>query len=198
MIRNLIFDFGKVLVNYDFDAFLHSIFGDSPDFDAINEMLCGADMVDRCDKGDMAFPDIIHELQQRYPQWHHELQIFMDRQSDAITSEVDGMRELILRYKSQGYHVYGLTNWSNTVYAVINKFDILQLMEGTVISSEEKIIKPDVAIYECLLKRYGLKADECVFTDDKLRNIEGARAAGMHAILFHDAHQYEQELKKLI
>ena len=66
------------------------------------------------------------------------------------------MRDLLTRLKADGYRLYGLTNWSKEVYAVIEKFDILQLMDDRLISSEELLIKPDVAIYDRLCEKFGL------------------------------------------
>ena len=109
-----------------------------------------------------------------------------------------GMRDLLTRYRNKGYKLYGLSNWCSVVYDVMKKFDILQMLDGYVVSSDVHLIKPYPEIYRCLLNRFSLKADECVFADDKLPNVEGARAVGMKAILFKNAVQYEQELKPLL
>lgn len=70
-------------------------------------------------------------------------------------------------------------------------------MDGMVVSGEEHVIKPDAAIYRLLMERYGLRAEESVFVDDRQPNIDGAKAVGMGGILFHDAQQLETELKAL-
>ncbi len=67
------------------------------------------------------FREIIRQTQVLYPHWKKELQEFHDRQIECITGEVPGMRELIMELKSMGYGIYGLTNWSETVYKVIEK-----------------------------------------------------------------------------
>ena len=75
--------------------------------------------------------------------------------------------------------------------------DFLPLMDGGILSYQEKLIKPDPAIYQLLLARYGLKADECVFLDDTERNVVEAVRQGMAGILFRGREQAEEELKKL-
>lgn len=198
MIRNLVFDFGKVLVDYDFGRFL-STFIDNPETKSwFMQATCNSEFVNRCDKGDETFEEIIRDAQAHYPQWRRELQIFHDRQIEALTGEVAGMSELLSTLKGEGYHLYGLTNWSNAVYAVMRKYGIFRLLDGQVISSEEHLIKPDPAIYHRLFDRFGLKPEECVFTDDKAENIEGSRAVGMEGIVFRDARQYERELRAII
>lgn len=197
-IKNLIFDFGKVLVDYDFRAFLLSITKDEQRTDEFFRLLSDEDFLTESDLGIIPFPQLIANMQQEFPQWHDELQEFIDRHIDAMTGEVSGMRDVLVRMRERGYKMYGLTNWSCAVYEVIEKYDILRMMDGTVISSEEKLIKPDVAIYKRLCRRYGLKPEECLFTDDRPVNVEGAKKAGMHAIVFTSAAQYEKDAEYIL
>lgn len=196
MIKNIVFDFGQVLVNYDFNIFLKTIISDEQERSRFAAVVCGDEYVNRFDKGDQSFTEIIREAQQIYPQWHDALQQFHDSQLNVLTGEVPGMRELIVRLKSAGYRVLGLSNWSETVYPVIEKFQILQMIEERIISSEEKIIKPDPAIYRRLLEKFSLKAEESLFTDDKQKNVDGALSVGMEAVLFKNAAQFEEELRR--
>ena len=197
MIKNLIFDFGKVLVCYDFPSFLKTIFDDDEERLEFEAVFCGEEYVRRCDLGVDSFIDIIRESQAQYPHWKNQLQEFYDRQLDVMTVEMPGMRDLLTRLKAKGYRLYGLTNWSDAVYDVIGKFDTLRMMDDRLISSEERLVKPDVAIYDRLCEKFGLVKEECLFTDDKQINIDGAKAAGMPAVLFTDARTLEEDLKRL-
>ena len=78
------------------------------------------------------------------------------------------------------------------------QFEIFNLLDGYIISSEEKVIKPEAEIYHCLFNRFNLKPEECIFADDRAENIEGGRRVGMEGIVFTDARQYERELRILI
>lgn len=199
MIKNLIFDFGKVLVDYDFEQFLSSFIADYDNRNRFLQTICNQELVNRCDKGDETFEQIVEDLKRIYPQWQEELQIFHDRQTEAVTGEVEGMRDLLVKLKGEGFRLYGLTNWSNAVYEVMQKYQhMFELLEGIVISSEEHAIKPDPAIYRCLFERFDLNPEECLFTDDKPENIEGSIAVGMRGIVFKNAKQYEQELRIII
>jgi HAD superfamily hydrolase (TIGR01509 family) len=73
----------------------------------------------------------------------------------------------------------------------------LKLFRGIVVSGEEKLIKPEPEIYRLLCSRYGVAAEACVFVDDSLKNVEGARAAGMHGLLFMSPEQLRVELRGL-
>lgn len=198
MIKNLVFDFGKVLVDYSFDRIVDTFFTDEAELKAFKQVILAPEFIDQCDKEDIPFAEIIRQAQHTYPQWEHELQLFHDNYLNFVIGEVPGMRSLLTRYREQGYKLYGLSNWCSVVHDVIRKFDILQMLDGYVVSSEVHLIKPSAEIYQCLLHRFQLKADECVFAVDKMPNVLGARAVGMKAILFKNATQYEQELLPLL
>lgn len=197
MIKNIVFDYGRVLVDYDFKSFLASIIEDEKQRDEFLSLFCSAEFCDRCDRGFETYSDIITEARREYPHWDKYLTEFEDRHIDAMVGEVPGMRAVLQQLKEKGYMLYGLTNWSATVYPVIEKYDILKMMDGRVISSEEHVIKPEAEIYHRLCEKYSLKEDECLFTDDKQINVDGAIAAGMKAVLFNDAEQFLGELRSL-
>lgn len=195
MIRNLIFDFGGVLIGYDYQSLVKTLFDDEAERRAFQELVCSEEFMTRCDLGEESFAEIIRKQQELYPRWKRQLQEFHDRNVDAMTGEMPGMRELLIRFKAEGYHLYGLTNWSEAVYRVIEKFDILQMMEGTLISSKEKMLKPDAAIYRRLCEKFGLRPEECLFTDDKQVNVDGALAVGMQAVLFTNARELAKQIR---
>jgi 2-haloacid dehalogenase len=114
-----------------------------------------------------------------------------------IGGEVEGTADLVRRLKAAGYGVYGLTNWSMETYPMIrDSYEVFSLFDGIVVSGEERLLKPDKAIYNCLLERYGLQPEESIFLDDNADNVAGAEAVGMKALRFESALQAEQELKE--
>ena len=111
--------------------------------------------------------------------------------------EIEGMSSLVQRLKAAGYRVFGLTNWSSETFPLVrDKYPIFSLMDGMVVSGEEHLLKPFAAIYNCLLERYGLRAEESLFVDDNLANVEGARAVGMQGVQFISAEELERTLKE--
>lgn len=68
--------------------------------------------------------------------------------------------------------------------AMVRKFDLENLVDLMVISAEEGVQKPDAAIYLSTADRLGVSPAECLFVDDQERNVEGARAVGMLAVLY--------------
>lgn len=198
MIRNLVFDFGKVLVDYSFELLFDNYFPDRLSVDEFMTKVFTPYWGQRVDREDVPLAETIAELQSLFPQWAEQIEIYETRHPDFVTGEVPGMRALLTGLKAQGYHLYGLTNWCHKVHVTMQQYDIFRLLDGQIISSEEHLIKPEPAIYQRLFDRFGLVPAECVFADDKAENVEGARAMGMHAILFKDAEQYARELSQII
>jgi FMN phosphatase YigB (HAD superfamily) len=104
------------------------------------------------------------------------------------------MRELLCRFKDGGSRLYGLSNWSYKVYEVIRKYPIFSLLDGMVISSDVHLLKPDSRIYQCLMEKYGLQNEDCVFIDDRKDNVEAAQKLKMQGIVFEDALQLRLKL----
>ena len=194
MIKNLVFDFGKVLVDYDFLHIIRTFFTDEREMEEFVQLFTDDGFIDRCDKEDMPFIDTIRDMQRRYPKFKLQAQAFHDHYADFVTGEVLGMQEVLRTLKVEGFKLYGLTNWCSVVHEVMRRYEIFSLLDGKLISSEEHLIKPDPAIYLRFCEKFHVKPEECLFTDDKPKNIVGAQSIGMHAILFLNAAQYMQDL----
>lgn len=198
MIKNLIFDFGKVLVDYDFEVFFRHHIPDDVRRHQFYLLLHDQLVQQQVDRELIPFDDLVSKLMADNPQFATELSVFRDRYTEIVTNEVPGMLALLSRYREQGFMLYGLTNWCSRVHQTMAQFPIFQLLHGWVISSEEHLIKPEPEIYQCLCSRYNLRPEECVFTDDRMENVEGARKVGMQAVLFQSAQQFDHELSSLL
>lgn len=196
MIKNLIFDFGKVLVDYDFELFFKSYIHDAERYEAFLPVLYNEKLQRLLDREEKPFETIMADVISENREFEKEIEYFMEHYPEIVTGEMPGMRELLKQLKSEGYKLYGLSNWCSKVYKTIDKFEIFELLDGYVISSEEKVIKPEPEIYKRLFEKFGLEPSECIFADDRADNIEGSRAMGMDGIVFSNAKQYESELRR--
>lgn len=197
MIKNLVFDFGRVLVTYDFDRILNKYFPpNSPGIDEFMHLLFSSGFMDCCDREEIPLLDILHQQQVQRPHLAHYLQAFYDHFDEFITGEMPGMRSLLGTLKERGYRLYGLSNWHSKVYGVMRRYPIFDLLDGRIISCEEKVVKPEPEIYQRLFARYGLNPQECLFADDKVANVEAARAQGMDAVVFVDTEHYATALQQ--
>ena len=97
------------------------------------------------------------------------------------------MQELVRRLKSHGYCVYYLSNIPQDVLELLTERGVLAQFDGGVASCEVQVNKPDPQIYKALLKKYQLKASECIFIDDRLENVQAAFALGFAGIQMKDS-----------
>jgi 2-haloacid dehalogenase len=74
------------------------------------------------------------------------------------------------------------------------RFPFLTWFTDVVVSGEEKLVKPDAAIYTRLLERNGLQAGDCLFIDDSAANVAAARAVGMQAVHFTGVQTLRRDL----
>ena len=87
------------------------------------------------------------------------------------------------------------TDWIRT--HLLTPTDI-ELFDDLLLSYEVGTVKPELRAYELSAKRLGVEISECVLIDDSIRNYEGAKKAGMQAILYKDFDQMREELEKII
>ena len=198
MIKNLIYDFGRVLVTYDFEHISSFGFASEEDLQAFVNIVSDPAFVRRCDLELIPFEDLIREMQHTYPQWKEQWQLFYDRYLEFVTGEMPGMYAYMTELKARGYKLYGLSNWCSTIYRVMKEYKIFNLLDGFVVSSDYQVVKPDPAIYRILLDKYDLKAEECVFADDRADNVEAAQQVGMQAIVFTTTEAYKEALEPLL
>ena len=198
MIKNLIYDFGRVLVTYDFEHISSFGFASEEDLQSFVTIVSDPAFVRRCDLELIPFEDLIREMQHTYPQWKEQWQLFYDRYLEFVTGEMPGMYAYMTELKARGYKLYGLSNWCSTIYRVMKEYKIFNLLDGFVVSSDYQVVKPDPAIYRVLLDKYDLKAEECVFADDRADNVEAAQQVGMQAIVFTTTEAYKEALEPLL
>ena len=198
MIKNLIFDFGKVLVDYDFKAFFRKYIPNTERCQAFTPVLYNEELQQMLEREERPFDVIMEDWIENHKEFEHEIRYFNEHYPEIVTNEVEGMYELLTQLKAEGYKLYGLTNWCSKVYLTMAQFPIFKLLDGQIISSEEKVIKPEPEIYQRLFDKFNLKPEECIFADDRAENIEGGSRLGMDGIVFKDAKQYERELREYL
>ena len=118
---------------------------------------------------------------------HHAplIHAYRDRWQETVPDAIHGSVAILERLRGNGVPLYAITNFSAEKWAEsLVRFPFLDQFRDTVVSAHERLVKPDVAIYELFLKRNGLDAEQCVFIDDSAKNIAGANAAGMQGVHF--------------
>lgn len=193
--KNIVFDFGGVLVDWNPHHLYDKYFGSREKAEWFLNNICLYSWNLQMDGG-KPFAEGVAELQAEHPEWSEAIAIYHTRWIEMMNGEIEGMASVIRRLKMAGYGVYGLTNWSAETFPMVrDTYPVFQEFDGIVVSGEEHLLKPDAAIYKCLLERYDLQAEESLFVDDNADNVAGARNVGMKAIQFTSAVELERELK---
>ena len=184
LIKNIIFDMGNVLLDYNPQAAMHMLGINEKAKPVILKELFGGNEWVQLDLGNITVDEAYENIKQRIPEeYHADLRKCIDGW-DVCMVPVEGAKEFCNRIKEHGYGIYVLSNAAESFYEYFARQFELEFFDGIVISADVHVTKPDVRIYEHLLEKYNLKAEECLFIDDRTDNVEGAIKAGMNAIQF--------------
>lgn len=184
MIKNIIFDVGKVLVEWEpYEAFRRLGFSeeiikkvaaatvDSPDWNESDRSVCS----------DEEQLDIFIS---KAPDCEKEIRLFWENIGMAIR-QYDYAKDWIRSFKEKGYHCYILSNYARwTYWHTQEQLSFLKDADGALFSFEAHQIKPEPEIYQTLFQKFDLNPEECLFFDDRAENIQAAKAQGMEGIVF--------------
>ena len=197
-IKNIIFDLGGVLIDWNPDYVFKEVFKDDEKLAWFYREICTMDWNENQDAG-YPLAKATEERIALFPQYEDLIRMYYGRWEEMLGDAIQGTVELLKQcIDSPALKVVALTNWSAETFPVaLKKFAFLQWFEGIVVSGEEMTRKPFPDIYQITLNRYDLKPEESLFIDDNKRNIEAAKALGIQCIHFSSPQQLEKELKQL-
>ena len=198
MIRNIIFDVGKVLVSYEPEEMMRKLGYTEEQIRIVNEAMFCNPLWDEADRGLRSCEEYHEAFLNQNPEHKDIIQKAYEHIGDCIELLPHAM-DWILEMKERGYHVYILSNYSEYTFEVTKeKLAFLPLMDGIVFSYKTKMGKPDEGIYKKLISEFFLEEEESVFIDDRRENVESARRIGIESILFNDYNQAKKELDYLL
>ncbi len=181
MVKNIIFDIGNVILNFDLNYILPKFTENSDEQDFIVDNIINSPEwlgYSLIDTGYITKENAIAIVQDRTNHKNDNLiESFWNNYNNY--SLVDNrVIELIKNLKLQGYRIYLLSNINEHTFINVEKSGLFDIVDGYVLSYKEHQVKPYVAIYETLLNRYELMASECLFIDDNEKNIKTAQELG--------------------
>ena len=192
--NNIIFDFGNVLVQWHPELVYGEYFGDEAKAWWFLRHVADMDFRQRIDAGE-SMDFCIHEKKKHFPEYADAIELYRTKWREMLTDEVPGMRDVIVMLKAKGIAIYGLTNWSMETFPQAREhFGILQMIDRYVVSGAEGFVKPDPRLFQILLDRHKLKAEECTFVDDNPDNVAAACKMGMDGIVFTGADNLRKQL----
>lgn len=183
-IKNVVFDMGNVLMLFDGPYFSAQFTDNEADAAALQRALFGSPAWNLLDSGTISYDTML-----RVARAHLDERLWPNLDAcfagwAAYSTPIEQTNALAAELKREGYGIYLLSNAGTRIHDQLGHMPAWNLMDGAVVSGEERLMKPDPAIYQLLCERYGLLAEECLFVDDNADNCEGARVAGMHAVRY--------------
>lgn len=198
MIRNIIFDVGKVLVSFEPDVYMDSLGFNKEEKAAVNRAMFQSTLWVQADEGLMEPEAFLEGYVANAPEY--EAQIRRAYRTLGGTVELfPYTMGWLQNLKDRGYRLYILSNYGKYLFEQTRtKMKFLSLVDGVLFSNTCQLIKPNPEIYLYLLRKYGLEAAECVFLDDRVENVETAVQCGIYGIQFIDYESGRQALERII
>ena len=194
----VIFDVGKVLYDWSPRFLYERLIPEGEALEAFLRDVVNEDWHFQHDAG-RPFADAAAELTALHPHHAELIAAWGPRFLESIGDPVPGMHELVAELDEAGVPLFAITNFSGEFWPPFRAREarLFDRFRDIVVSGDERLTKPDPAIYRLALDRFGLTPAESVFVDDNDANVASAAALGIHAILFTDADALRAELVAL-
>jgi len=194
LIKNIVFDLGRVLLKYEPKEYLEKKINKDK-VDEIYDQVFRSEEWVMLDRGVITQEEAVIRISKRYPE-NKELIMVAFKDWYEMMSPIEGTVQLLYKLKKAGYNIYYLSNFQLLAFDnVRNKYDFFKAFNGGIFSYMEKLLKPEIEIYKCLIERYSLLPSETIFTDDMECNIDGCKKIGIGGILFTDPETLIRDLK---
>lgn len=181
MIKNIVFDIGNVILNFNLEDVLPKFTDNKSEQQFIIDNIInspewlGNSLIDT---GYISKEEAISIVQDRT---NHEkddlISNFWNNYNDFSLVD-DRVIKLIKNLKLKGYKIFLLSNINEHTFINVNKSGLFNIVDGYILSYIEHQVKPYKAIYKTLINRYSLLPTETLFIDDNQNNINTAQELG--------------------
>jgi 2-haloacid dehalogenase len=191
----IIFDLGGVLVDWNPRYVYRQIFSNEAEMERFLQEVTTNHWNEQQDAG-RTLAEATEILVAEHPHFETEIRAYYGRWTEMLAGAIEDTVAILDEIIKNGRHrVYALTNWSNETWPyALEYFPFMHWFEGVLVSGDEKLIKPDPAIYELILSRYNIDRSTALFIDDNIKNIHGSWAVGLPAVHFESPGQLRQFL----
>jgi len=193
----VIFDLGGVLIDWNPRYLYRHLFDDESSMEQFLAEVCDGQWNEQQDAG-RSWDEAIRLRSAEFPEHAALIAAYRTRWDEMLRGPMHDSVAVLEELRVRGVRLYALTNWSQETFPLaFERYPFLQAFEGIVVSGQERMIKPDPAIFQLLLNRYGIDPGRAVYVDDAPRNVDAAAKLGMHALQFRDAAVLHGELVAL-
>ncbi|NLP49010.1 MAG: HAD family phosphatase [Clostridiales bacterium] len=183
-IKNIIFDMGGVLVDFNPQRALKRRFARKEDRDILMKELFLHPDWKEFDRGIYDVQSLSRRVAARTPAHLHKPTLTMLENWADEMPPITSVYPLVEELKQKGYGIYLLSNAPENFYTYQNRIPAFDFFDGFIVSADHKCLKPQEQIYQILFETYDLLPEECFFIDDLPENIAGGQALGMRGHCF--------------
>jgi len=193
-----LFDLGGVFFDWDPNHFYKNVFDNIEERNYFLTEVCNDQWNFQQDAG-RSIAEAELELIPKFPHYEKEIKMYYKNHRKMIIGVFEESIEILKKLKDKDYECYVLSNWSaETFEGMTIDYPFLMLFDGLLISGEDKLIKPDEAIYQLARNRFNLNPEKTVFIDDKLENVEAAKRLNFNTIHLTNPKNIEIEINKFL
>jgi putative hydrolase of the HAD superfamily len=198
MIKNVIFDLGRVLINFKPMEYLTSLgFGEEKS-KILNDLIFKSDYWYECDRGIYSNTELAEILCKENNKFENEIKtVLAEEWVNMLTLKEDTVK-FLKDLKKDGYNIYILSNLSEQSHDYLKNYDFFKYVDGGVFSYKLNICKPDPRIYKELFSKYSIKPEESVFIDDLQINIDAAKKLGLNGIVFDNINTVKNKFYSIV
>ncbi|WP_372450731.1 HAD-IA family hydrolase [Qipengyuania flava] len=199
-VEAVVFDVGRVLYQWHLRHLFEKIVDDRARLETLLGEVVTEEWHFEHDRG-RTLGEMVPERIALYPDFEPEIRAYATRFNETIPGPVPGSHALVERLDARGVPLYAITNFGAEFWAGFRPSEpIFDRFRDIVVSGEEKLAKPDPAIFALAESRFARSASTMLFIDDNRANVDAAAACGWHVHHFTDAAALESDLadRKLI
>ena len=195
--RAVVFDVGNVLFFWSLRVLFEKLIDDPRERDWFLSNVVTEEWHFQHDAG-RPLAEMVAERKAEFPDHAHLIDAYVTRFNESIHTPVPGMIEIVAELAAHKVPIFGITNFGAEFWAGFHPTKpIFDHFTDIIVSGEEKLVKPDSAIYALALRRFGLAPGEGLFVDDRLENVEAGQANGFIGHHFEDAVTLRTDLNRL-
>ena len=183
----VVFDVGRVLYQWRLAALIEKLTDDPAEQDHVLAKVITEEWHFQHDAG-RPLAEMLPERIATFPEAERFLTAYAERFNETIPGPVPGSLEIVRALHERGIPLYAITNFGAEFWAAFRPTaPIFDLFRDIVVSGEEKLVKPDPAIFALAARRFGHEPAAMLFIDDNAANVAAARAGGWQGHHFRDA-----------